>query len=77
MPSIPQDFLNFKEFISFCKSNGPILSPRLVVYGFEQSLCSILHPPFMVLVTQVVVRELIFQAVSSCVGFLGWMKVKA
>jgi hypothetical protein len=26
MPSIPQDFLNFKDLISFCKSHGLILS---------------------------------------------------
>jgi hypothetical protein len=34
-----------------------------VVYGFEQSLNSSLHPPFMVIVAQVVRCELSFQAV--------------
>jgi hypothetical protein len=49
----------------------------LVVYGFEQSLNSSIHPPFMVFITKKMVCELIFQAVSNCVGFLGWMKFKA
>jgi hypothetical protein len=53
MPSVPQGFHSFKVLISISESHG------LVVYGFEQSLSSILHPPFMVLVTQVVERELI------------------
>jgi hypothetical protein len=30
MPPIPQDFLNFKELISFCKSHGLILSGGLL-----------------------------------------------
>jgi hypothetical protein len=62
MPSIQQDFLNFKELISFCKSHVLILlvGGGLDVYGFEQSLNSSLHPPFMVSVTQVMVCELIF-----------------
>jgi hypothetical protein len=77
MQSIPQDFLNFKELISFYKSHGLILSGGLVAYGFEQSLNSSLHLPFMVSVTQVMVCELIFQAVSNCIGFLGRMKYKA
>jgi hypothetical protein len=41
----------------------------LVVYDFQQSLNSSLHLPFMVFVTQITVCELIFQAVSNCVGF--------
>jgi hypothetical protein len=49
----------------------------LVVYSFEQSFNSILHPPIMVFVTQVMVCELIFQAASNCVGFLVQMKHKA
>jgi hypothetical protein len=78
MPPILQDFLNFKELIRFCKSHGLILSGEgLVVYGFEQSLNSNIHPPFMVFVTQDMAYELIFQKVSNCVGFLGRMKYKA
>jgi hypothetical protein len=49
----------------------------VVVYGFEQCLNSSLHPPLIFFVSQVKVCELICQAVSSCVGFLGWMKFKA
>jgi hypothetical protein len=59
MPSIPQDFLNFKELINFCKPHGVILSGGHVVYGFEQSLNASLHPPFRVFVTPVRVGELI------------------
>jgi hypothetical protein len=76
IPSMPQDFSNFNELISFCKSHGLILSRGLVVYGFVKSLNSILHPPSMVFVTQVMACELIFQVVSNCVGFLGRMKFK-
>jgi hypothetical protein len=46
---------------------------EFAVYGFEQRLNSSLHPPFMVFITQIMVCELIFQAVNNCVGFLGWM----
>jgi hypothetical protein len=42
---------------------------EVVVYSFEQSLKSSLHPQFMVVATQVMGCELIFQAVSNCVGF--------
>jgi hypothetical protein len=72
MPSIPQPFPNFKEFINFCKSQGQILwgGGGLVVYGFEQSLNSSLQPPSMVFITQVMGCELIFQAVNNCLGFL-------
>jgi hypothetical protein len=77
MPSIPQDFLNFKKLINFCKSHGLILSGGLVVYGFEQGLNYSLHPLFMIFITQVMVCELIFQTVSNCIGFLGRMKFKA
>jgi hypothetical protein len=48
-----------------------------LVYSFQQSLNSILHPWFMVSVKQVMLYELIFQAVSNCFGFLGRMKFKA
>jgi hypothetical protein len=77
MPSIPQDFHNIQEVISFCKVRDLILAGGLVVYGFELSLNSSLQPPLMVFVKQVTVCELIFQAVGSCVGFLGWIKFKA
>jgi hypothetical protein len=70
MPSVPE------ELVNLCKSHG-LLSGGLVVYGFEQRLNFSLHPPFMVFVTQIMVCELILQAVSNCVGFLGWMKFKA
>jgi hypothetical protein len=30
MPSVPHDFLNFKEFINFCKSSGLMLSRKLL-----------------------------------------------
>jgi hypothetical protein len=55
MPTIPQDFLNLKELISFCKTHGLVLSRGLVVYGFKQSLNSSLRPPFMVFITQIMV----------------------
>jgi hypothetical protein len=43
-------------------------------YSFEQSLNSILHPGFTVFIRQIMGCELILEAVSNCVGFLGWMK---
>jgi hypothetical protein len=49
----------------------------VVIYGFEQSLNSSLHMPFMGFVTQLMFCELIFQAVSNGVGFLGGMTFKA
>jgi hypothetical protein len=77
MPTIPQVFLNFKEFI-FCTSHDLILSGRgVMVYIFEQSLNSSLHAQLMVSVTQVTVCEVIFQAVSNRVGFLWRMILKA
>jgi hypothetical protein len=77
MPPIPRAFLNFKEFINFCMSLGLIFSGGVVVYGFEQIFNSSLHQPFMVFVTHVMARELIFQEVSNCVVSLGRMKFKA
>jgi hypothetical protein len=77
MPSIPQDFRNFKQLMNFCKVTWSYFLGGLVVYGFEHILNASLLPPFMVFVTQIMVCELIFQAVSNCVGFLGWMKFKA
>jgi hypothetical protein len=41
----------------------------VVVYSFQQSLDSSLHPPFIVFVTQVMWCELVFQAVRNCIGF--------
>jgi hypothetical protein len=73
MPSIPQDFLNFKELINICKSRGLILSGAC----WLRLLNSSLHPPFIVFVTQIMVCELIFQAVSNYAGFLRWKKFKA
>jgi hypothetical protein len=45
-------------------------SEGAVVYGFEYSLNASLHPPFMGFLTQIMWRELNFQAVNKCVGFL-------
>jgi hypothetical protein len=39
-----------------------LFSQGVIVYGFEQSLNSRLHPPFMVFFTQVMVCELILQS---------------
>jgi hypothetical protein len=52
MPSIPQAFFNF-VLLLFSVGDMVCLSGGAVVYGFEQSLDSSLHPPFMVFVTQV------------------------
>jgi hypothetical protein len=45
IPSIPQDFFNFKEFINFCKSRVLIFQVAVSI-SFEQSLDS--KPPHAV-----------------------------
>jgi hypothetical protein len=45
-----------------------------VVHSFEQSLDSGVHLVFMLVVTQVMWCDLLFQAFNNCVGFLWQMK---
>jgi hypothetical protein len=75
--SIPKNFLNFKELIYFRKSHGLILSGGVLSTASSRVWTSSLHPPLMVFVTQILACELILQAVSNYVGFLGLTKFKA
>jgi hypothetical protein len=78
MPSIPQSFFNFNDFIIFCTSLGlPLWGGGGRVYGVKYSFDIGLHPPFMVFVTQIMWCELNFQSVSNCVGFIDRMKFEA
>jgi hypothetical protein len=52
MPSIPQAFLNFKEFINFYITWSD-LSGGVIVYSFEKIVNWSFDPPAMVVVTQV------------------------